>query len=186
MRLVQSWKNYLAQVLLQADLPVVTPWVRRWLVDVHTDFFVEHSETDGEARREHFRALFDTTLDVYQQALREGYPEAKAREITHIQGSWDFIAHGWGELIEFPPEERDVYYERYREFYGRHGCSPADPLGEFAPAGGLPEAPETPERLNGDYPLAEPDLEDDIYVVAEDVEVRLECGTITPPAELVD
>lgn len=175
MRLYQTWKNYASQLLLQWDIPLVTDWVRSWLVDLHVDFFTEHSETDAAARRPLLEALFDATIDVYLQALREGYPEAQAREITHIQGSWAFIERGWGDLVEFPPEEARAYYERYADFFDRHDCSPDDPLGEFLP-GGLPDAPETPGRLNGDYPLAEPGLDDGVYVVAEETDVRLQCG----------
>lgn len=184
MRLVQSWRNYAAQVLLEADLPLVTPLVRRRLVAIHTDFFVEQSDRDGETRRGHLRALFDATVDVYLRALAEGYPEAQAREITHIQASWDFLARGWAELAEFPADEREAYYERYADFYDRHDCSPSDPLGEFAPEGGLPSAPATPDRLNGEYPLAAPGLADGVYVVSEDVEVRLDCERLQGPAEL--
>ena len=157
MRLYQTWRNYAAQVLLERDIPLVSARVRSWLVGLHADFFAENSEQDAEARRPLFRKLFDSAIDTYLAALREGYPEAQAREITHIQGTWTFVDHGWGELLEFPPEEATVYYERYEEFFDRHGCSPEAPLGEFAPAGGLPDAPETPERRNGDYPFAEPD-----------------------------
>lgn len=176
MRLFQTWRNYAAQVLLERDIPLVTDWVRSWLVDLHADFFAENSERDGDARRPLLEALFDSAIDVYLAALREGFPEAQAREITHIQGSWTFINHGWGELLEFPPEEATAYYERYADFLDRHDCSPEDPLGEFSPAGGLPDAPETPERLNGDYPFAEPGLDDGVYVVDEKTEVRLQCG----------
>lgn len=176
MRIYQTWRNYAAQVLLERDIPLVSAQVRSWLVDLHADFFTEHSEQDGDARRPLFESLFDATVDVYLQALREGYPEAQAREITHIQGAWTFIDHGWGELLEFPPEESTAYYERYADFFERHGCSPEDPLGEFAPAGGLPHAPETPDRLDGDYPFAEPGLDDGVYVVSEETEVRLQCG----------
>jgi len=175
MRLYQTWRNYATQLLLEREIPLVSARVRSWLVDLHTDFFTEHSEQDAEARRPLLEALFDTTVDVYLQALREGYPEAQAREITHIQGTWTFIDHGWGELLEFPPDESTAYYERYADFFDRHGCSPEDPLGEFAPEG-LPDAPETPARLDGDYPLAEPGLDDGVYVVREETEVRLQCG----------
>ena len=175
MRLYQTWRNYAAQLVLERDVPVVSARVRSWLVDLHADFFADHSEQDAEGRRPLFEALFDTTIDVYLQALREGYPEAQAREITHIQAAWTFIDHGWGELLEFPPEESTAYYERYADFFDRHGCSPEAPLGEFAPRG-LPDAPETPERLNDDYPLAEPGLDDGVYVVSEETEVRLQCG----------
>jgi hypothetical protein len=176
MRLYQTWKNYAAQVLLEREVPVVTDWVRRRLVALHTDFFVDASERDGEAREPRLRALFEATLDVYTRALAEGYPESEAREITHIQATWDFGNQGWGELLEFPPEEREAYRERYGDFFERHDCRPEDPLGEFAPAGGLPDAPTTPERMAGEFPFAEPGLTDDVYVVAEETEVRLRCG----------
>ena len=175
MRLVQSWRNYLAQVVLEADLPVVTPFFRRRLVGTHTDFFVEASERDSEARREHFDALFDAAIDVYLRALREGYPESQAREITHVQATWDFLNYGWGELAEFPADERATYRERYADFYDRHGCSPDDPLGEFVPEGGLPEAPATPDRRDDDHPMAASDLADGVYVVSEDLDVRVDC-----------
>lgn len=87
MRLFQTWRNYAAQVLLERDIPLVTDWVRSWLVDLHADFLAENSERDGDARRPLLEALFDSAIDVYLAALREGYPEAQAREITHIQGS---------------------------------------------------------------------------------------------------
>ncbi len=176
MRLHQTWRNYLTQVLLERNIPLVSSRVRTWLVDLHADFFVERSERDPAAREPHLRALFDTAIDVYLRALREGYPEAEAREITHIQASWDFQNHGWGELIEFPPEEREAYHERYREFYDRYDASPENPFGTFAPRDGLPSAPETPERLDGNYPFAAPGLTDDVYVVDEATEIRLECG----------
>jgi len=175
MLLHQTWRNYVSQVLLERDLPLVTDRVRRWLVDVHADIFVEASETAGAARRPRLEAIFDVTIDVYLTALSEGFPEAQAREITHIQGSWAFQNVGWGELIEFPPDEREAYHERYRDFFDRYGCSPDDPFGEFAPPGGLPDAPTTPERMNGDYPFAAADLTDGVYVVAEDTEAR--CGS---------
>lgn len=174
MRLHQTWKNHLSAVVLSRDIPVVTARLRSWLVTVHTDFFVEHSETDGEARRRHLQALFEVALDAYRSALREGYPEAEAREITHVQATWDFQNHGWGDLVEFPPGERDTYHERYRGFFDRHDASPEDPFGDFAPAG-LPDAPATPARMDGDYPLANPSFTDDVYVYAPADERRLRC-----------
>lgn len=176
MKLYQTWRNYAAQVLLQRDVPVLTGRVRSWLVEMHADFFVDNAEGDGEARRPFLEAFFDASIDVYRRALREGYPEAQAREITHVQATWAFANHGWGELLEFPPGERTDYFERYREFFERHDCTPEDPLGEFAPADGLPDAPETPSRLDGDYPFAEPGLADGVYVVSEASDVRLSCG----------
>ncbi|WP_435095782.1 DUF6149 family protein [Halarchaeum sp. P4] len=168
MRLYQTWRNYAAQLALGTPLE---SFVRSWLVDLHTDFFVEASERDAAARERHLRAVFETSVDVYERALAEGYPESHAREITHIQGAFDFTNHGWGELLEFPPEERDAYYEKYRDFFERHDCTLADPFGEFAPDEGLPAAPETPDRLEGELPFAEAGYVDGIYLhtAAEDV-----------------
>lgn len=177
MRIYQTWRDYLAQVVLVREPPVIDRLFRRWLVGLHTDFFVGASERDGSAREPHLRALFEGSLNAYVRATKEGYPEAQAREITHVLATWDFVDHGWGELIEYPPEEASEYYERYRDFYERHGCSPGNPLGEFEPPGGLPDAPETPDRLNGDYPLAEPGLADDVYIMTEDLGVRVPDGT---------
>ncbi|MFC7165554.1 DUF6149 family protein [Halospeciosus flavus] len=170
MKIYQTWRNYVAQVLL--DTPA-EPLVRRWLVSLHTDFFLDQAERDAEARKEHLDALFDASIDVYEQALDEGFPEAEAREITHIQGDHDFYNHGWAEYLEVPPEELDEHWERYADFYERHGCTPEDPLGEFAPPGGLPDAPETPERLEEDeFPVAESGMADDVYVPAPNLDAR--------------
>ncbi|MFB6079365.1 MAG: DUF6149 family protein [Halarchaeum sp.] len=170
MRLYQTWRNYLAQLALGA--PVVESLVRDWLVDLHTDFFVAASERDAAAREPHLRAVFEASIDVYERALAEGYPESHAREITHVQGALHFHERGWGELLEFPPSERDAYYEKYRDFFERHGCALDAPFGEFAPAGGFPDAPETPERLDGDFPNAEGGYVDGIYLHGADVDVR--------------
>lgn len=177
MRIYQSWRDYLAQIVLVKEPPVLSRLLRRRLVTYHTDFYVEQSERDADARRPRFRATFEAALDAYVRATEEGYPEAQAREITHTMATWDFLNHGWGELIEFPPEEATAYYERYRGFYDRHGCSPESPFGEFAPDDGLPSTPETPDRLNGDYPLAEPGLAGEVYVLADDLDARLPDGS---------
>lgn len=171
MRLYQTWKNYVAHVGL--GFPVVRQLVRERIVDYHTAFFVEQSAQDGEAREPHLRALFDVSVDVYERALAEGYPEAQAREITHIQATLDFHEHGWTELMEFSPDEIQAHYDRYRGFFERHDCTIEDPFGEFAPEYGLPYAPETPDALDdGEFPLAEPGLADAVYVPAEHVDVR--------------
>lgn len=171
MRLYQTWKNYVAHVGL--GLPGVRRLVRKRIVDYHTAFFVERSAQDVEAREAHLRALFDASVDVYERALAEGYPEAQAREITHIQATLDFHEHGWAELMEFPPGEMQAHFDRYREFFERHDCTIKDPFGEFAPEYGLPYAPETPDALDdGEFPFAEPGLADAVYVPAERVDVR--------------
>jgi hypothetical protein len=173
MRLYQTWRNDAARHLLKRDVPLVTALVRSKLVDLHTEFFVEASERDGELRRPRLRSFFRASMDVYERALAEGYPEAEAREITHVQAAWEFGNMGWGEILEFPPREREEYFERYRGFFERHGASPEDPLGEFAPPSGLPAAPETPERMAGEFPFAEAGLADGVYVHAPADEVRL-------------
>jgi hypothetical protein len=170
-RLYQTWKNYVAHVGL--GVPGVRQLVRKRIVDYHTAFFVEQSARDGEAREPHLRALFDASVDVYERALAEGYPEAQAREITHIQATLDFHEHGWAELMEFPPGEIQTHFDRYRRFFERHDCTIEDPLGEFAPEYGLPYAPETPDALDdSEFPFAESGLADDVYVPTEHVDVR--------------
>ncbi|MFB6172487.1 MAG: DUF6149 family protein [Haloarculaceae archaeon] len=177
MRIYQTWRDYLAQVLLVGEPPVIGAIARRRLVDAHTETYVERSERDAAARRPRLRAAFEIAMDAYVAASNDGYPEAQARELTHVLATWDFIAHGWGELIEFPPDEATAYHDRYRPFYDRYGCSPADPFGEFEPATGLPAAPETPERLDGEYPMAEPGLADQVYVLADRLNERIPGGT---------
>lgn len=177
MRLFQTWRDYLAQVVLVRNPPVLAPLLRRRLVTIHVDRYREFSERDAAARERRLRALFDAVMDAYVRASKEGYPEIHAREITHIMGTWDFLRQGWGDLVEFPPDEAEAYRRRYREFYDRHGCSPSDPLGAFAPPGGLPPAPTTPDRMDGTYPLADPGLTDEAYAVADDLDVRLPNGT---------
>lgn len=171
-KLSQTWRNYVCHVALDAGIPLVTPMVRRYIVRVHTEYYVEASERDAEARRSLFDAFFDVSVDVYLRALKEGYPESQAREITHVTASWIFGNHGWGELVEYPPSERDAYHTRYSGFFERHGMAPDAPLGEFSPEDGLPDAPETPDRT-GDLPMASPGLTDGVYVDADEDELRL-------------
>ncbi|MFB6087418.1 MAG: DUF6149 family protein [Haloarculaceae archaeon] len=176
MRIYQTWRDFAAQLVLVRDVPLLAPFVRRKLVDLHVERYQELSERDEMAREPRFRALFETALDVYVRASEEGYPEIQAREIAHILGTFDFLNHGWGELIEFPPREVEDYHERYAEFYDRYDCTPENPFGRFAPAGGFPAAPRTPERMAGAYTLAEPGLADDVYVLAPGLDRRLPNG----------
>ncbi|HET7323445.1 MAG TPA: DUF6149 family protein, partial [Halococcus sp.] len=49
-----------------------------------------------------------------------------------------------------------------------------DPLGKFAPASGIPDAPSTPEKLDDpDHPHAEGGFADDVYVEDADGEVHV-------------
>jgi hypothetical protein len=154
------------------------------LVKLHTRIFLGKADEDHrEERREHLDAFFDATMDTYLAALQAGYDEAGAREITHIQANFDFYNHGWTEMMEIPTDELEDHYERYEEFFERHGITIDDPLGAFRPPGGIPEAPSTPERLEEpEHPHAEGGFADDVYV--EDEEGNLHVGGGEAPEEI--
>ncbi|WEL17579.1 Uncharacterized protein SVXHr_1410 [Halorhabdus sp. SVX81] len=176
MKLKQGVKHWAAKQSLTA--PVVGEMVADKLVDIHTDFFLDWAdEQRQEERRERLAAMFDATMDTYVAALQEGYPEAQAREITHAQANFDFYNHGWTEMMEFPVEEVEAHYDRYADFFESHGITIDDPLGEFAPEGGLPDAPSTPEKLDDpDHPHAIGGFADDVYVETDDGEVVIGGG----------
>jgi hypothetical protein len=173
MKIRQTVRHFAAKQAL--TLPVVGEMAREKLVDLHTRVFLEKAEPEHrEERREHLDALFEATIDTYVVALDAGYTEAEAREITHIQANFDFYNHGWTEMMEFPGDELDDHYERYETFFERHGISIDDPLGEFEPAGGIPDGPSTPEKLEEpEHPYAEGGFADDVYVEGPDGEVRV-------------
>ncbi|MFB6104767.1 MAG: DUF6149 family protein [Halobacteriaceae archaeon] len=164
MQLRQTARHIAAKRALQ--LPGLRSAARRGLVALHTKAFLERADpANRDARRDHLEALFDATTDIYLAALEAGHDEATAREITHIVANFDFYNHGWTEMMEFPGAELGTHYERYETFFDRHGIAIDDPLGMFAPADGLPDAPATPERLSDpDYPDAVPGYADDTYV----------------------
>jgi hypothetical protein len=172
MKLRQNARHFAAMKALTA--PVVGDVVRRKLVDLHVNVFGRKAEEGRREEREaHLEAFFRGTLDAYVAALEEGYSEAEAREITHVQANFDFYNHGWTEMMEFPTDEIEAHYERYEEFFERHGITVADPLGEFQPAT-LPDAPSTPEKLDDpSHPNAEGGFADDVYVEGEDGEIRV-------------
>jgi hypothetical protein len=152
------------------ELPGAGAVVRGKLVDLHTDYFLDEAdESDREARREHLEAFFDASLDVYLAALDAGYPEAEAREITHVIANFDFYTYGWYEMMEFPPGEIEAHMERYAGFFAEHDISVESPLGEFAPEDGLPDAPE---GEGGEAINAEGGFEDDTYVEDADGNVK--------------
>ncbi|WP_435099295.1 DUF6149 family protein [Halarchaeum sp. P4] len=172
MKLRQNVRHFASKKAL--ELPVVGDVVHDKLVDLHVSIFAGWADPDHREEREpHLEAFFDAAIEMYLVALQEGFDEATAREMTHIVGTFDFHNHGWAEMMEFPPEEVAAHYERHREFFERHGITSDDPLGEFAPEGGLPEAPETPERLEtSDFPHAEGGFADDVYVEDEGGETK--------------
>ncbi|WP_254272142.1 DUF6149 family protein [Haloarcula marina] len=171
MKLRQNVKHFAAKQAL--TLPVVGEQVNDWLVDLHTNVFAKKADDDrAEERRPHLDDFFDATMDTYVAALDAGFPEAEAREITHVQANFDFYNHGWTEMMEFPSDELEAHYERYAAFFERYDITIDDPLGTFRPADGITAAPSTPEKLeNPEHPHAEGGFADDAYVETEDGEI---------------
>ncbi|MXR52192.1 hypothetical protein GRX03_11340 [Halovenus sp. WSH3] len=182
MKIRQNVRHWAAKQAL--TMPVVGGIVNDRLVGMHTDIFLDRTdESEREARREHLNDFFDATMDTYVAALDAGYPEADAREITHIQANFDFYNHGWTEMMEFPVEELGEHYDRYEDFFETHGISIEDPLGNFRPADGIADAPSTPEKLDEpEHPYAEGGFADDVYVEGPDGEVRV--GGSEEPTDL--
>jgi hypothetical protein len=182
MKIKQTVRHFAAKQAL--TMPVVGNMAADKLVDLHTRVFLGKADEDhAEERRDHLDAFFDATIDTYVRALEEGYTEAKAREITHIQANFDFYNHGWTEMMEFPSDELEEHYERYAKFFEAHDISIDDPLGEFAPPGGVPDAPSTPEKLDDpEHPHAEGGFADDVYV--EDEDGNLQVGGQEEPEDV--
>ena len=171
MKLRQNVRHWAAKQAL--TLPVVGEKVNDRLVDLHTNVFAGKADPErADERRDHLDDFFDATMDTYVAALEDGFPEAEAREITHVQANFDFYNHGWTEMMEFPVDELQAHYDRYEEFFGKHGITISDPLGSFRPAGGVAEAPSTPEKLEDpEHPHAVGGFADDAYVETEDGEL---------------
>ncbi len=149
---------------------LTTPGIRNVanfaLVKMHTRIFLgKADEARREERRAHLESFFEATMDAYVAALKEGYTEAEAREITHLQANFDFFDHGWTEMMEIPGDELEEHYRRYEAFFQRHGIGIDDPLGAFAPGGGIPSAPATPEKFESpEYENTIAGFADDVYV----------------------
>jgi hypothetical protein len=170
MKIRQNVKHFAFKQALTA--PVLGDVARGKLVDMHTDIFLGKADEDHrEERRDHLDDFFDATMDTYVAAL-DYYPEAKAREITHVQANFDFYNHGWTEMMEFPSDELGQHHDRYAEFFDDHGITVDDPLGDFHPEDGVADAPSTPEKLDDPiHPYAEGGFADDVYVETADGEV---------------
>ena len=170
MKIRQNLRHWAAKNALTA--PVLGDIANDKLVDMHTDIFLGKADkTAREDRRDHLDGFFDATMDTYVAALKADFPEAQAREITHIQANFDFFNHGWTEMMEFPADEIEDHYERYRSFFQDHDITIDDPLGEFRMRG-IPDAPATPEKLDRpEHPHAEGGFADDVYVEDESGEV---------------
>jgi len=170
MKLKQNARHFAARKAL--EVPGLRTVAKRGLVDLHTRIFAGKADEDHrEDRRDHLDDFFDATMDTYLAALQEGFSEAEAREITHIQANIDFALKGWVEMLEYPVDEMEAHYDRYRDFFERHEIALDDPLGVFRPAEGIADAPETPERLTDpDYEHATAGYADDVYVEGEPVD----------------
>jgi hypothetical protein len=182
MKIRQNVRHWASKQAL--TMPVVGQKTSDWLVNLHTRVFLEKAEEGRQAeRRDHLDGFFDATMDTYVAALKGGFPEAEAREITHIQANFDFYNHGWTEMMEFPGDELEDHYERYRDFFQRYDITIDDPLGEFRPAGGIPGAPSTPEKLDDpEHPHAVGGFADDVYVETADGEIVV--GGTEEPADV--
>jgi len=173
MKIRQNLRHWASKKAL--TMPVVSDYTHEKLVDLHTSVFLDRAAANHrEERRSHLDGFFDATMDTYLAALEAGYPESEAREITHVQANFDFYNHGWTEMMEFPTEEVEPHFERYREFFAAHGITIDDPLGEFRPSGGIPAAPSTPDRLDDpEHPHAAGGFADDVYVEGPEGELRV-------------
>ena len=164
MKINQNVRHFAYRKALET--PGIRSVARRGLVSLHTRVFLKRVEEGREEeRRDRLDALFAGTIDAYLAALQDGYSEAEAREITHVQANFDFFNHGWTEMMEFPTDEVEAHYERHREFFEKYDITIDDPLGAFHPEEGLPDAPATLEKLdNPVHPHAEGGFADDVYV----------------------
>ncbi|MDB9252061.1 DUF6149 family protein [Halorubrum ezzemoulense] len=180
MKIRQNIRHWAAKKALTT--PVVGDVANDKLVDLHTSIFLNKADEDRrEERRDHLDSFFDATMDTYVAALEAGFPEAEAREITHVQANFDFFNHGWTEMMEIPSDELEAHYRRYESFFTDFGITIDDPLGEFRPPEGLAEAPETPGKLDEpEYENALAGFADDVYVETDDGETVVGGGAEEP------
>jgi hypothetical protein len=180
MKIRQNIRHWAAKKALTT--PVVGDVANDKLVDLHTSIFLNKADEDRrEERRDHLDSFFDATMDTYVAALEAGFPEAEAREITHAQANFDFFNHGWTEMMEIPADELEAHYRRYDSFFSRYSITIDDPLGDFRPAEGIVEAPETPERLaSPEYENALAGFADDVYVETDEGETIVGGDTEEP------
>jgi hypothetical protein len=182
MKIRQNLRHWATKQAL--TLPVLGQKTTDWLVDLHTSVFLDRAEEDrAEERRAHLDEFFDVTIDIYTDALKAGYTEATAREITHILANFDFYNHGWTEMMEFPAVELAEHFDRHRDFFEANGITIDHPLGEYHPPTGIAEAPSTPAKLDDpEHPHAEGGFADDVYVETGDGEVVV--GGTDEPADV--
>ena len=180
MKIYQNPRHWASKKALTT--PGIRDVARYGLVKMHTKIFLDKAEAGRrEQRRDHLDDFFDATMDSYLAALESGYSEAEAREITHVQANFDFFNHGWTEMMEIPGDELEAHYRRYGSFFERYEITIDDPLGVFAPADGVADAPATPEKLETpEYENAIEGFADDVYVRTGDGETVVGGDTEEP------
>ena len=180
MKIRQNIRHWAAKKALTT--PVVGDVANDKLVDLHTSIFLNKADEERrEERRAHLDDFFDATMDAYVAALEAGFPEAEAREITHVQANFDFFNYGWTEMMEIPGDELEEHYRRYESFFSAYGITIDDPLGEFRPDEGIADAPGTPDRLETpEYENALAGFADDVYVEVDDGETVVGGDTEEP------
>jgi hypothetical protein len=129
MKIRQNVRHWAAKKAL--TMPVLGNYAREKLVALHTGVFLDRADEDHrEARRAHLDDFFDATMDTYVAALDAGFTE----------------------IMEFPADEIETHYERYADFFERHGITIDDPLGQFRPMTGSPRPPDTREARRARTP----------------------------------
>lgn len=167
MKIRQTVRHWAAKRALTT--PIVKETAATKLVDLHVRIFLGKADAAHRtARRDHLQDFFSATVDAYVAALEAGYPEAEAREMTHIQANFDFFNYGWTEMMEIPGDELEAHYRRYEDFFSDHDITIDDPLGDFRPPGGIADAPATPEKLDDpEFENAVAGFADDVYIEGE-------------------
>ena len=169
MKIRQNIRHWAAKKALTT--PVIGDVAVEKLVNLHTRIFLNKADEDRqEERRAHLDDFFGATMDTYVAALEDGFSEAEAREITHIQANFDFFTHGWTEMMEIPGDELEAHYRRYEAFFESYGITVEHPLGEFYPEGDVASAPTTLAKLQT------PEYENAIEGFADDIYVEIDTG----------
>ena len=186
MKIRQTTRHFAARKPL--ELPGVRDVAATGLVRLHTRIFLAKADPEHrEDRRDQLTDLFASTIDAYLAALRTGFTEAEAREITHMQANIDFAIHRWSEMMEIPIDELDEHVVRYQQFFDAHGISLSDSLGAFRPPNGIAKAPATPGRLEDPaYQFAQAGYADDVYVESDESGIALEEAVITEAPGVAD
>jgi len=167
--------------------PVVGDVANDKLVDLHTSIFLNKADEDRrEERRAHLDSFFDATMDTYVAALEAGFPEAEAREITHVQANFDFFNHGVDGDDGDPGRRRaGAALPPVRVLLRRPRDHDRRPARRVPARGGHRRGHRDPEKLETpEYENALAGFADDVYVETDDGETVV--GGETEEPEEVD